>query len=331
MQSKQVFLHVGFPKTATTFLQEKLFSQMRGTYYWRKNSNCEYQDIIKSLYRSNISTEDFEDTRVKLEVFFSTITEDSILISDEALCGGVYDGIFLNFSTCESLALRCKRLFPNAKIIVSVRRQDKLLESLFRQALKEGYSQSIDRFLNYRNEDFGLFSDSAAVGMNIDVRSLDYLKYIEMYQSYFGDQNVCLVPQELLERDQSEFVKRICDFLGAEIEGELDQRKLHVSYSYAACKIAILFNRFFRFPGRSGGIIPAMPFQSIGRKGPGQLFRSLFKGVSYKSWLAFISKMTRSDKKFITPSMSQKIQNFYLDRNSKLARTVNIDLQSLGY
>lgn len=336
MENKTVFVHVGMPKTGTTYLQEQVFPYIKGVHFWRDTNCDEYTAYIKSIQFGNPSQCHWPEHGQRIRQYMESFQDDRILISDESLCGGVLGGIHLNFSNFNNCASILKQVFPEAKLIMTIRRQDAYLESLYRQSLKQGYSQTINRFLNWDDSNFGSYKPYGTAGPNIDVRSLQYGRYIDTYAGMFGRDNVLVLPQELLLTQPEAFNSRVTDFMGASL-GKIPEPKslANVSYSYRACRVAIVCNEWFRFPFRRGGVISAIPFQKhfLNRE-LNALEKVLFKmskPLSYYSLLHFISRHDRSDKKFITDDVAKNIRAIYKESNERLSRDIGIDLSQFGY
>ena len=120
---RKLIIHIGLPKTGTTFLQEIVFPQINYT----------------SFYRG------WESPRVKL----NTPIDNKIIISDEAFVGGMFSGHWRNEfnKSIENIKL----IYNNPKIIIGFREHSSLLLSLYKQFLHEKGVISFDEFFNFSN------------------------------------------------------------------------------------------------------------------------------------------------------------------------------------
>jgi len=124
----EIFIHIGFPKTATTFLQDEIFKRLK---------NVEYHKEI---------------------TFYTRIDSDKkVLFSNEDLSGNFLkeNNNRNRFTTIKNL----KQVFPHAKIIIGTRNKKPLLKSLYYESVRQGFADSYDVFLekvdpNYTNFDF---------------------------------------------------------------------------------------------------------------------------------------------------------------------------------
>ena len=119
VRMREIIIHVGFPRTGTTFLQEQIFGKLRNV--------C----LIRSIR--------FPD-------WFRC--RDKVIISHESLSFRHYDSpAEEKFTVANAL----KRIFPDAKIIVGIRDAQSWLRSLYSQYIREGGTKTFDEF--YKNFD----------------------------------------------------------------------------------------------------------------------------------------------------------------------------------
>jgi len=117
MEQPEIFIHVGLPKTGTTFLQEKVFPKMDVNFICKENL------VTAKLSLDKVNLISDEDLSHKIDIFGSNKYE---------------------------VANRIHRMFPNAKIIVVFREKEKWLKSLYNQYLKAFYRPYIP-FEKFRN------------------------------------------------------------------------------------------------------------------------------------------------------------------------------------
>ena len=117
----RLIIHVGFPKTGTTFLQKNVFPNIKNVNFIRR-PNFEIKIMPNKVN----------------------------IISDESLCRFPIDDNKVDGFT---VAQYLKTLFPNAKIIVGIRDKKSYSISLYNQYVKEGYAYSYDRWYKETNMD----------------------------------------------------------------------------------------------------------------------------------------------------------------------------------
>ena len=103
VSNKQIYLHVGLPKTGTTYLQHRYFSVLRevGFACLAEPFNRSLGLFFEELAYANPTFYPVEEKRRELEALLSKVSENKILISCEELFGWFH----LNFAK--------KRKVPN--------------------------------------------------------------------------------------------------------------------------------------------------------------------------------------------------------------------------
>ena len=190
MANGNVFIHVGLPKTATTYLQKFVFPQIKGINY-------------------------FSPAYVSMPNYILSIEADErpILISDEHLSSHYFlDEKGWKCGSRFTIANRLKKLFPDANIIIVIRNKDDWARSLYIQYLKSPYRPNIT---------FDEFKENLE-----KTGAIDFESYIEFLKENFND--VLVLNYEELKSDPKNFVKKICDFMKVDMPDHIEQRKTNV-------------------------------------------------------------------------------------------------------
>lgn len=233
--------HVGFPKTATTYLQSNVFPHMKGVNYIGKNVHLASR--IDARNRAIWKLFDFRisDTsvRYKLEPF---LDENKInLISEERI--SVYPG-FCDEANLSCVVLdRIKFIFPEAKIIVGIRDIKSLITSLYREYILQGGTKSFRDFLSI-----------------FPVEKYDFKKYINMCKTMFD--GVFVFDFDKFKEDKNAMINKLCDFIGCEIDmSKITDKVKHKGYGKKQIEVARMLNRIFKTPLNKNGIIPMKYFE----------------------------------------------------------------------
>jgi len=253
---KQIFVHIGMPKSASTYLQTQFFPFLDNMYYVGSNkySSDPVMQLLQQigLYRlGKLEVFEYNEIKSKIHNFLSVIKEQNIVLSLEGLAGSrVTDKNIDNFSIFKTCL---KNIFHQAKIIFITRRQDTFFESLYTQRLKKGYYYDINTFINYRNKVFckkksvenDMYFDIG--NNNIDVFSCNYFDIYNHYAKNFGESNILVVPFELLIEDKQLFLKTISAFMGSSLLKEqlnisISKLNVNASYSKYSSQLAKMMN-----------------------------------------------------------------------------------------
>ncbi|HSA06212.1 MAG TPA: sulfotransferase [Candidatus Gastranaerophilales bacterium] len=186
---KQVIIHVGLPKTASTYLQDMFFPFLKDVYFCYRNVKTnndplqEYNRKLRNYFPVDVSQE-----KNAIYEYINNLHESNIILSDEI------------FSTnCEYYTDYLKPIFPDAKIILCVREQTDWLESLYKHHITTGKSNIVvDYFLK------------------LNAFNCNWLDKYKHYVNNFGKENVLVLPYEMFKKDKSQFFKMFFEFTGIE-------------------------------------------------------------------------------------------------------------------
>lgn len=260
---KNIYIHVGIQKTGTTFLQKLCFPFLKEVYYiHEENYTTPPPDTIVGRLRRIATTNplflDLKKERDEFQRLIQAIDEKTVLISYERLFGNMSFNFYDNFYNTKTL----KYLFPEAKIIIVIRRQDDLLESLYKQCLRVYFCPTINSYLNYVNKRFEDPSRFPSYP-SVNAKQLNFHRYVRNYVGLFGQDNVIALPYEMMKNDQQGFLNRLFNFMNVEPFHPKENRYVHRSYSLLSCYVAFLLNRFVRVNGRESRLLRFIPNEPL--------------------------------------------------------------------
>ncbi len=221
--SASPLIHIGYPKTATTWFQKYFYPNMKNISIVSRNK------IDYLIFNKNSFT--FNGQEVKKEIYNEhkkriVLCEERIVV-DRRNCG-----ILL-----VEKAQRLKKIFPDGKIVVFIRNQLDMLASQYSQHLKSGGNYSINRYL--------FDSDINMAKQNFFVQ-YEYNYIIEKYKELFGSNNVCVFLFEDFQNDPQgfllEYIKRLN--LETDIKEIKYQKKINIRYKKFMIPFVRLFNTF---------------------------------------------------------------------------------------
>ena len=294
-----ILIHPGFHKTGTTYLQECVFTEHQG--FAPLMSHQEVHDLI---VRPHDLQFDPESAKLLLDAKVAQAEHSSTnVISSEILSGTMFAGS----RDSALIATRLSTIVPSAKILFTIRRQDSLLKSVYLQYVKRGGRKSAQEFLDFKPEPGFHWFDCGVLEFDLLVRH---------YARLFGDDNVLVLPQELLRQDRGKFLAYLFAFCGSDADPS--------SATFAGTK--------GKSPPASG--IPLMRFANAFRRtplnpeGPGGL--SLLGDSLISAAYRYNFGKTHADRA-LTGTIDAKISGLYRESNRRLQKFVPVSLEDLGY
>ena len=229
MKDSRIFIHVGLPKTASTYLQNSVFPRLNniayiGRPYTQENyafNTLQYAD--NSLYTSSTIRKEIDDIEKEIA------KGNPILISDELFSGFA----LYNFINRGMIAERLSEVVPHAEIILFLRGQTDLIVSLYNQFVKMAWvdTRLDESFLYGPGKGFSLKEwiagkrDWNSSNRFINHRSaftpecFRYSKLHSLYNNLFEKVHVFLY--EDFRRDKEACVLRLGSILSTEFPSDL--------------------------------------------------------------------------------------------------------------
>ena len=190
------YLHIGYPKCASTSLQRAFFAVHPEVFHLGVNAGKYFNAGIQLAVEYEIRcAKMFSYPAKKIKQAFddgfaaarSASHKKAVGLSSESLSLGYLDGIDVFVR-----ANRIRQVFDgNTLVVVVIRRQDQLLKSLYKQMIIGGMHWEWPLFLDWvwQTRDSGFFAE------------LNYADMIGLYQKLFGKNNVMVIAQEQLTED----------------------------------------------------------------------------------------------------------------------------------
>lgn len=198
ISNTRTFLHLGIHKTGSTFMQERFFPVLNGISYCHCRTRC--RRFIDYL----LHADDFEfKADYARELFDADATVDRslpIVLSDEMFYAPLtWNGYVHRRRGCDRLA----EVFPEGHAAIVLRNQRDLLESLYREYIKNGGTSSWHLFLRKQ----------VAPGY------LHYDSYVSYLLERFGSGSMTVFFYEDLVLDMEEYLGKWCDTFGVPRDG----------------------------------------------------------------------------------------------------------------
>lgn len=246
-----------------------------------------------------------EETAQKLQDVL--VKDKPMLFSLESLIGApfIYNG--LNRSNA---AKRLQKLGIN-KVIITIRRQEAMIDSLYRQYICQGGVMRFKDFLNADNK-WGLY-----------IRSFNpaYLKYdriVSLYLEVFGRENVLVMPHEMLKKSKEDYLKKVQTFLNDSFV-ELPEVTVNRSLTNFSTGLLRILNHFTFSSEKPNNLI----WNKISTMNFRKLFQVILDPYLISTFSGRSSYLKESDLLYIN--------QYYSASNKKLSAMLDQDLKSLGY
>ncbi len=310
----RIIIHIGYHKSASTFLQKKVFAQLPVNYLFFAGPDRQFLDMVES-------DNEFDPQGIhswitsELSRKYPAGKKETTVLSHEELSGHPQGYKKISpFTTARNL----RKLFPNAGILIIVRNQFDYLASIyaFRVAVKGYESRDFDRFI----------SEEGAKGL---FEHLEYHRLIEYYQQLFGSEQVLVMPMELLTQSSEDLFNRLFAFIQVPYQRVARPRPMNVSTKSVLIlsfwrPINYIFERLLH--------LLIFLFRMEDRKTPFKRLRYLFYDSKSKISV-MLDKVFPATRKIDLKACSEypRLVERFGKSNAYLERLIGCDLSTLGY
>lgn len=302
-------IHIGYPKAASTWLQFNFQRDGAGLHFPFFRSTKIYEEIVEPRpfeWQPETARQNLE-----AELQSGWKGEGIPVVSEERLAGhwltGGYDS--------KRIADRLSELFPEGKVLISIREQEAMVNSVYRQYVKKGGWRSVENLIDpdgtgaHRGPDF----------------SLDFWRYdriVDYYQNLFGRSDVLVLPIEILPSRSTEAFQEILDFAGAQAADDFEpvRNRKNVGISAHNARMRRWANPFIR----SDYANDYSPLKG------GALEKAVNKLYNIAVKYAPASLRERREEE-LEEAIRREVEDFYRESNQRLDKRIDQDLEGLGY
>lgn len=301
-------LHIGYHKTATTWLQDGLFQEGSGSFV----SPWSRAEIVERF----ISVDPFDFDGAAARAWFAAgidaaLARDLVpVLSHEQLAGNAHSGGHNSRANADRLA----EALPRARVLIVIREQRSMVVSVYKQYVRACGVASVDRYLHppVRGNDRGI--------PLFEPRFLEYHRLIGYYRSRFGADHVRVLPFEALRRDRRRFVDDVVSFAGARPPGDLSYRSVNPTISAASLALKRKVNMVLV----RDALNPLAPVDSL------RVAAGVKAGFDRADRWVPAGLRRRSDDR-LRAYVDDQLGGRYRDSNRATAELTGLDLEALGY
>lgn len=227
------------------------------------------------------------------------------IFSDEGMVGPLFYNSGINQ---KEIADKLKAL-GFKKIIITIRDQVKLVDSVYRQYIMEGGVGKVGEFFNR-------------------IFSLDYCNYYSLvayYLKLFGEENVLVLTNCEMRREKEKTIHQIEQFTGGRYSREraegikLNPRHANTSVSNLSVRLLRLINHFTYNKHKPSNLI-------CNKISTWKIRWTLQRGLD-----PYVLAHASSRKPLIRGKHKQRVRNYYLKENRKLAKLIDAPLHEYGW
>lgn len=300
-----ITFHVGYHKTATSWMQNRLFTAGNGYL-----PLADHQEIFDHIVHPHGLHFDPAPFKALVAERMRDMPEGAApIVSSEIMSGHPFQG----GHESEVYAERIAQIAPDARILISIRAQMKIIPSVYMQYLRRGGVMSHKQF--YAGADtFGYFGFTP--------RHFEYDLLVAHYQKLFGADRVHVLTQESIKADMDAAAQTLADFTeNKQFAGLSDDDRMIYAASYPEYAAPVLR----RTNHVQSSTLNPCPIVSLG-----QTPKGLHRAAGYILSRPPFSNMLKS-RKPVSDYVREKYAGYFDESNARLAQTVTHPLDISSY
>jgi len=301
--SKQIILHIGYPKTGTTTLQKKFFPFLENTFYLGKHYNSLdlFNKGIENIRNDIVfkTKSDFIANKEKYLKKLVAYNNKRIILSDEIFARKHYSIIL------ERLKKLFSEAFPDSKIsvLVVIRKQEEIILSQFVE--KFSFGKNIKNYIEH-----GLNSPYEGPFYSI----YDYYEVISFMKTLFGENNVNVLLFEEFRDNPELFYAQISKIFSCDISFTQkclkahENKKVNINGEYSKRSSLEEKIKIFKY-----NYLPH------------------FKTPDFLKWMVKKIKFDSTHRFSLTKDQIRIIRDYYSTSNRMLEDEIGVDLSRYDY
>ncbi len=302
-----LLVHVGYHKTATTWLQKCLFSREDLGYVspWGAQAGSAVDVFVLG---NPFQYDPTAGRRAFVEGMAEAAQRQLVpVISNEAMCGSEKPRQRYE----RQVADRLFETLPNAKILITIREQKAIILSHYREEISRGSIATISAYLHNHSTKPGF---SAPCQLD----HFEYDLFAEYYIERFGADSVLVLPQEELRRNTQGFCDKLADFVGLPRKPAPDSESARVGLRGWSLSYKRWCNYFRLGVRNSGRARPTLSYRAVNK------VASLINHLTPEAWILEFEARLKDEVK-------SEVGTYFAASNGRLQQLTGLDLKSLGY
>jgi hypothetical protein len=302
-------VHVGFPKTATTWFQKSFYPHVRNARYVdRANVNAAFLEGHALAF-------DPENARATLGL----VDDEAVILCEEGLSGYLHNGGVAGFVT-KGVAEAIHAALPEAHIVLFIRAQPAIITASYLQYVRSGGTHGPLRYVFPKD----FLSGHAAVTYKqprFDIDHFAYGRLVALYESLFGRERVHVFLYEEFQQDGPGFLRRYAAELGLEIDwGKVSLATRLPSYGLTLTRLGRVLNLFTARSVMDKHHLFEFPAWYQAR-------RSLLEGLNRTRLFG----RPPPPERLLGKDALRRIEAHFAEDNRRLAASRNLPLERFGY
>lgn len=305
--AKPLLVHIGYHKTATSFLQGRVFSDRR---LFSQPWGAQSVEAVEAFILEH--PEKFNPVDIRQDFFQKAKGQEAraSVISHEALSGQPIGGRYY----ADRVVDRIHRTFPEARIIIGVREQKSLLVSLYYQYIRMGGFESIENFIHP-------LVDRKGFRPKVRFDHFEYDLMLSLYRRFWSKNDILILPIEVLQESQERYVQKILNFAGCP-DREIDiQKAVNSRRGNMTMQVERFLNRVVSTPNPRPQKYKDYPL----------LYRVKNRSLTLLDSFGPIHSMGHAAHQHIKSHVEDSVGSYFSGSNRRLSEMTGLDLDALGY
>lgn len=202
-------VHVGLHKTGTTWLQRTIFAPAHDCHIIYSETREKLRGVFLKPRQDAFSP---DTARAVLDPLISEARARGwpAVVSDEALGGLPFGDRFRQATAFQ----RLHDTYPQAGLLITIREQRRVLQSVYGHYLRGGGTATLAKFLSQPPPDRAATWDPI-----VDLDYYDYSRLLRYAETIFGEGRVLMVPMEWMLAKPAGLLTRLSETFGVEWTG----------------------------------------------------------------------------------------------------------------